>query len=41
MTNYAVVDGGEATLYPLRSSLYHYDDPFEPATRLEDWEVLK
>ncbi len=27
--------------YPLRGTLYKYEDPFEPATPLEDWEVLK
>lgn len=27
--------------YPLRGTLYKYEDPFEPATSLEDWEVLK
>lgn len=28
--------------YPLQGQQpYHYDDPFEPATALEDWEVLR
>jgi hypothetical protein len=28
-------------LYPLRSTVIHYDEPFEPAVSLEDWEVLQ
>ncbi|MEH2282003.1 MAG: hypothetical protein V7K90_11860 [Nostoc sp.] len=32
----------EANLYPLHGKqLYRYDDPFEPAVPLEDWEVLQ
>ncbi len=27
--------------YPLRGKLLKYDDPFGPATPLEDWEALK
>jgi hypothetical protein len=26
---------------PLKGSVLRYDDPFEPATPLEDWEVLR
>jgi hypothetical protein len=28
-------------LNPLRAKVYRYDDPFEPAVPLEDWEVLQ
>ena len=28
-------------LYPLRGTLYKYENPFETAVPLEDWEVLK
>ena len=28
-------------LYPLRGTVIHYDEPFEPAVSLEDWEVLQ
>lgn len=32
----------EVNLYPLRGQQpYRYDDPFEPATALEDWEALQ
>ncbi|BCL37125.1 hypothetical protein [Nostoc sp. MS1] len=32
----------EANLYPLRGKQpYRYDDPFEPAVPLEDWEALQ
>jgi hypothetical protein len=32
----------KSELYPLQGKQpYRYDDPFEPATALEDWEVLK
>ncbi|MBE9105963.1 hypothetical protein IQ229_13760 [Nostoc cf. edaphicum LEGE 07299] len=32
----------EANLYSLRGKQpYRYDDPFEPAVPLEDWEVLQ
>ena len=27
--------------YPLRGKLLKYDEPFESATSLEDWEALK
>lgn len=27
--------------YPLRGKVIRYDDPFEAATALEDWEVLQ
>ncbi len=27
--------------YPLRGTVIRYDDPFEPATLAEDWEVLQ
>ena len=27
--------------YPLQGTPYKYEDPFEQATPLEDWEVLK
>ncbi len=26
---------------PLRGSVLKYDDPFEPAAPIEDWEVLR
>jgi hypothetical protein len=31
----------ESNLYPLRGTVYRYDDPFGPATPVEDWEVLQ
>ena len=31
----------ERTHHPLRGSVIGYDDPFEPAVSLEDWEALK
>lgn len=32
----------ESDLYPLRDKQpYRYDDPFEPAVPLEDWEALQ
>lgn len=32
----------DLNLYPLKDKQpYHYDDPFEPAVPLEDWEVLR
>jgi hypothetical protein len=32
----------EQNPYPLQGSQpYRYDDPFEPAVPIEDWEVLK
>ena len=27
--------------YPLRGTVIGYDDPFEPATSAEDWDVLQ
>ena len=27
--------------HPLRGTVISYDDPFEPATSFEDWEVLQ
>jgi len=27
--------------YPLRGKVIRYDDPFESATAIEDWEVLQ
>ena len=27
--------------YPLRGTLYQYDDPFEPVVPPEDWEALR
>lgn len=35
------VKGISENPYPLRGTVYRYDDPFEPAAPLEDWEVLK
>lgn len=29
------------TVNPLKGTLLKYDDPFEPAVPIEDWEVLK
>ncbi len=26
---------------PLKGSVLRYDDPFEPATPIEDWDVLR
>jgi len=31
----------ESNLYPLRGTVYRYDDPFDPAVPLEDWEALQ
>lgn len=31
----------ESNLYPLRGTVIRYDDPFDPAVPLEDWEVLQ
>lgn len=28
-------------LYPLRGTIYKYEEPFEAAVPLEDWEALK
>jgi hypothetical protein len=30
----------ESTLYPLRSTVLFYEDPFESAVPVEDWAVL-
>jgi hypothetical protein len=27
--------------YPLRGTVLYYEDPFEPATPIKDWEVLQ
>lgn len=27
--------------YPLRGTVYKYEDPFEPAVPLEDWDALR
>jgi hypothetical protein len=34
-------DQAEPNLYPLRGTVLHYEDPFEPAVLLEDWEALR
>lgn len=31
----------ESDLYPLRGTVIRYDDPFEPAVPVEDWEALQ
>lgn len=31
----------EPNLYPLRGKVLHYEDPFEPAVTLDDWEALR
>jgi hypothetical protein len=31
----------ESNPYALRRRVYRYDDPFEPAVAVEDWEVLQ
>jgi hypothetical protein len=28
-------------LYPLRGTVLFYEDPFEPAVPVEDWEVMR
>jgi hypothetical protein len=28
-------------LYPLRGKVIRYDDPFEPAVSVEDWDVMQ
>jgi hypothetical protein len=35
------VDQPEPNLYPLRGKVLFYENPFEPAVPVEDWEVLK
>lgn len=30
-----------ADSYPLRGTVIRYDNPFEPATSVEDWDVLQ
>jgi hypothetical protein len=34
-------DQPEPNLYPLRGTVFFYEDPFEPAVPVEDWEVLQ
>jgi hypothetical protein len=34
-------DQPEPNLYPLRGTVLLYEDPFEPAVPVEDWEVLR
>jgi hypothetical protein len=34
-------DQAEPNLYPLRGTVLFYEDPFEPAIPVEDWEVLR
>lgn len=31
----------EPNLYPLRGTVLHYEDPFEPAVSPDDWEALR
>ena len=31
----------DSNQYPLRGTVIRYDDPFEPAVPVEDWEALK
>ncbi|MCY7277041.1 MAG: hypothetical protein LH702_25765 [Phormidesmis sp. CAN_BIN44] len=31
----------ESNLFPLRGTVLHYEEPFEPAVPLDDWEVLR
>jgi hypothetical protein len=31
----------DENLYPLRGTVYKYEEPFEPSAPLEDWEALK
>jgi hypothetical protein len=37
----AVLDESEPNSYPLRGTVLHYEDPFEPAVPIEDWEALQ
>lgn len=40
--NQILKEKSESNLYPLQGQQpYRYDEPFEAATSLEDWEVLK
>ena len=32
---------GNTLHYPLQGMVYRYDDPFEPAVPVEDWEALQ
>jgi hypothetical protein len=32
---------GPGDPYPLRGTVYKYEDPFGPATPVDDWEALK
>lgn len=34
-------DQAEPNLYPLRGTVLFYEDPFESAIPVEDWEVLR
>jgi hypothetical protein len=34
-------DQSKPNLYPLRSTVLFYEDPFKPAVPVEDWEVLR
>jgi hypothetical protein len=34
-------DRPEPNLYPLQGKVLCYEDPFEPAVPVEDWEVLR
>jgi hypothetical protein len=34
-------DRPEPNLYPLRGTVLFYEDPFEPAVPVEDWEALR
>lgn len=34
-------EASSAPTYPLRGTVARYDDPFEPAVPIEDWEALK
>jgi hypothetical protein len=34
-------DQPEPNLYPLRGKVLFYENPFEPAMPMEDWEVLQ
>jgi hypothetical protein len=34
-------DQPEPNLYPLRGTVLFYEDPFESAISVEDWEVLR
>lgn len=40
-TKSTVVDESEPNSYPLRGTVLHYEDPFEPAVPIEDWESFQ